>query len=138
MTRHHRTDRFVWTYQSIPEPTFGIEEELGAAAIGETDIERYEYEGIVGESKAIIERIRDEIDARYEESRGREPGVIVVGVKDYLAADAWVRYDTNDDESLADVITWDIVTVPGRMIHAPKAPEVAVIDHMKEVADDGT
>jgi hypothetical protein len=125
----------VWEYQNIPEQTFRFGEELDMASVGETDIERYEYEGVIGESKAIIERIRDEIDTRYEESQGRGAGVIVVGVKDYLAADAWVRYDTSGDESLSDIITWDIVTVPGRMIHVPKAPEMAMIDHMKEVGD---
>ena len=126
-----RLDTFRHEYAEQPDPVMGMVEEVGKPQMN-AEYTTFEYEGVVGESRRILGRIHDGIDERAKESNGVFERTVVLGVEDYLAADAWIRHDSGCESSLEDHVAADIVVVPGRMIHVPKTNERAVIDHLKE------
>jgi len=128
----HRASKFRYEFREPPEPQFGMMAGDTATPSFDDDYTTYEYVGTIDESKAIIQRIRDAVDETYQATNGDFPMTVVVGIEDYLAADAWVRYDSGNSETLDDVVSGDIVTVPGRMIHVPKRNAAAMINYLKE------
>jgi len=130
-------DRFRYEYQEMPDPVMGVAESAELTDFEAQTFSRYGYEGVVGESRRILGRINEAIDERWDESSGVYAQMVVLGVEDYLAVDAWIRYDTGGQKCIEDVIDHDIVTVPGRMIHVPRTNERAMMHHLKEIdADD--
>jgi hypothetical protein len=126
-----RINRFRYEYQEMPDYTMAFSPDEEKTAFEAQTLQTYEYEGVVGESWRILGRIYDAINARKEQGNGQFSQVVVLGVEEYVAVDAWVRYDSGGESSIEDAISADIVTVPGRMIHVPKKNERAMLDHLK-------
>jgi len=128
--------RFRFEYRDIPEPVFGMADGGEITDTGDGTIPTYEYRGVVGESERILGRIYDEIEARRSDSPGVFSGIVVLGVEDYLAVDAWIRCDSGRGKCIEDVVDAEIVTVPGRMIHVPRTNQRAMLYHLKEEYDE--
>ena len=128
--------RFTWEYNEIPEIHFGVlEPGDNSGRDFSTEYNSYRYEGVVGESRRVLGRIREAVDRRREKAGSQFPLTLVLGVEDYLAVDAWLRYDSGGDVSIDDAVSLDIVTVPGRMIHVPPSNDRAVVDHLKSLPE---
>ena len=125
-----RPQKFIQEYREMPDPVMGISDETFPADSC-VDYSTVEYTGNIEESKAIIQRIENAIDERHEQSSGVFERVLVIGVQDYVAADAWIRHDTNNNSSLKQYLSVEVVVVPGRMIHVPKTHQRALLDHLK-------
>lgn len=130
MTR--RAAKFRHEYAEPPEPQFGMMPSGAGPQPFDDEHTTYEYVGTADESKAIIQRIHEAVDETFEETGGNYPGVVVVGIEDYVAADAWIRHDTGSSDTLGDVVSGQIVTVPGRMIHVPKRAENHLLDYLRD------
>jgi hypothetical protein len=130
-----KVNRFRFEYMELEQPSIHFNDSPDPSDFEEEMSSTYEYEGVVGESRRIIGRIQEAIDNSIQNHASAHPETVVVGVEDYLAADAWIRYDSNDQKCLNSVLSVDIVTVPGRMIHVPKQNERAMIDHLKETLE---
>jgi len=87
------------------------------------ELETATYSGSKSESRAVLDRIHDEIKEKYQETHG-QANTIVLGIQDYIAVDAYLRFE--DNIPIERHLPGDIVTVPGRMIHVPAASDKAV------------
>ena len=88
------------------------------------------YEGVEGESRRIHGRILEAIDEAKQDNP-KLPGVLVLGVEDYVAVDAWVRYESGNTRGIDSEIPLEIVTVPGRMIHVPTDNQNALLEELQ-------
>ena len=108
-------------------------EETPDPASADFQYETVTYEGDAGEGKAVLGRIVNAIRDYEDEYSGR-PERVILGVEDYLAADGFLRH--GGGPSLPEYLPCEVSTVPGRMIHVPKANGVAVREHLTEDADE--
>jgi len=122
---------FTQKYREMPDPVMGVMDREDFPKDSGMDYTTYEYSGVAAESRAILQRIHDAINERYEDSQGVFNRVVVIGVENYVAADAWIRHDSDNDSSLEKYLSVEVVVVPGRMIHAPKTNQRALVDHLK-------
>jgi len=127
---HRQT--FRHEYLEAPDPVMGMADGDDFPMDTAPEYTTYEYEGVIGESRGILQRIYDAVDERHKQGDGVYPRQIVLGAEDYLAADAWVRHDSEGRASLQSDLSVDIIVVPGRMIHVPKTRERALMDELKD------
>jgi len=126
-----KPEGFRTAYEETENPPFELIDDPSDVGDYESmQFTQHEYTGHTTESKQILLRIRNAVDAAAEEYG--LPDTIVLGRQDYLAVDAMVKHDDHAKRSADQIIEPDIVTVPGRMIHVPEPNEKALITALKE------
>ena len=124
------TDRFRYEYQVQSELPMGYAKDATVEDFSKQSFETVTYEGVEGESRRIHGRILEAIDEAKQDNP-KLPGVLVLGVEDYVAVDAWVRYESGNTRGIDSEIPLEIVTVPGRMIHVPTDNQNALLEELQ-------
>jgi hypothetical protein len=123
--------RFQYKYRESPDPVMGVAEDIELTEFETQTYTEYEYNGEVMESRRVLGRIHEAIEEHEETAHTVTTKTLVLGVEDYVTVDAWIRYDSNGKKCIDDVVGYNIVTVPGRMIHVPQTNERALINYLK-------
>jgi hypothetical protein len=121
--------RFAFEYEKIPEPQISALDRDELTDAESELMNTVRYEGAKEESRQLMDRVNDEVNRVYEETGGY-PDTIVLGVEDYVAIDAYTRYQHDKPAEMVLPVK-NVVTVPGRMIHAPAANQRALVEHLE-------